>query len=148
MEEGGLLQERLLAELLQSLAQRALVGDGHAQVVAHVDGEAGAWSAGVEFGMLRQGEGAAVGREQGVVGYRQTHDGVDQSLGLVGEGAVQCGECGPAALGGGAAHLHLHLLVEGGQQVHTVFLGVLCRLDDGEVGVQFIGLAVVGGHFG
>ena len=52
MEEGGLLQERLLAELLQGLAQRAFVGDGHAQVVAHMDGEAGARGSGVQFGML------------------------------------------------------------------------------------------------
>ena len=79
---------------------------------------------------------------------RSTDEHVEESVFIVGDGAVECLHSSQRGIGRGNAHLHLDLLVDGRNDVELTLLGSTGVVDDGEVVFDAQCLAMISGHFG
>ena len=76
----------------------------------------------------------------------QCHHSVDKTCFGIVDGAYEGFMGGHGRGCRGRAQFHLHLVVEAGEHVEFVGVGVFCLVDDAEVGLNAQCLAVVGGY--
>ena len=79
---------------------------------------------------------------------RSSHQHVITIVLVVFHGALQGFEGGQSCLFRWFAHVHLHILIKGGQKVELSVLGLFGTVDDGEVALNVEGIAVVGRNLG
>ena len=80
--------------------------------------------------------------------HRCCHEHIEESLLVVFKRTYDGAQGGIARFGSGLSHLHLHLVVKCCKKVHPSVTSSFGTVDDGEVGLQVHGLAVISRHLG
>ena len=148
-EDGGFLHDGVLCYGACHLADGQMGGDkSHTQSLVHQYHErllAVAHTVFDVFGVSAEVERVVL---YGAFVYRGGHQHVIKFRPVVGHGAVESLQRSLSGLFRRLSGLHLHVVLEGGEQVYAAVFGVLGIVYYAEVGLQVEHLPVVGGHFG